>query len=103
MTAKAALSGGFCLRDAPQEYFHFLIASLKKIRSPGGTVLALMGAGTGSWRHNRVAGSIIELNFLRPRCSNFWFDSCAPHFTSLIQCQPKAPYDPRGILQAIPL
>ena len=27
---------------------------------PGGTVLTLMGAGTGSWRHNRVAGAGIE-------------------------------------------
>ena len=33
---------------------------------PSGTVLPLMGNGTGSWRHNRVAGSIIESNFLRP-------------------------------------
>ena len=28
---------------------------------PGGTVLVLMGDGTGSWRHNRVAGARIEL------------------------------------------
>src|SRR3989344_3614907 len=27
---------------------------------PGGTVLTLMGVGTGSWRHNRVAGAGIE-------------------------------------------
>ena len=27
---------------------------------PGGTVLIPMGAGTGSWRHNRVAGVGIE-------------------------------------------
>ena len=27
---------------------------------PGGTVLVPMGAGTGSWRHNRVAGAGIE-------------------------------------------
>lgn len=27
---------------------------------PGGTVLTPMGAGTGSWRHNRVAGVGIE-------------------------------------------
>jgi hypothetical protein len=27
---------------------------------PSGTVLTLMGVGTGSWRHNRVAGAGIE-------------------------------------------
>jgi hypothetical protein len=69
--AKAALSSGFCVRDAPQEYFHFLKRSTaKKIRSPGGTVLTLMGDGAGSGRHTLVAGSIIELGFLRPRCSS---------------------------------